>query len=399
MLKISDFSRLGQVSARALRHYDEIRLLQPARVDPFTGYRYYSLDQLPRLRCILALKDLGLSLEQIAQVLDEDFSPDRFWGMLRLKQAELEGQMQDVQAQLGRVKGWLKQVETEDEMPGHDAILRTVELQQVASQQPQAEEGERVGLSQSAKESGWISYPAQVWDEERPPDLVHDLPFWQYCAEKYGDPILDVCCGNGRIAIPLAKLGYEVVGVDVNPGFIASAQRRVEEVADTGHPLKVSFRVGDIVRLSLERTFRLAIMPDWAFQVLLTQEDQLSFLRALREHLMPEGAFAFTLFVPFGRQQGLIERNDKYQWPPDPSYHSGTPRTYDPVSQIETLAKPNIHPIKIRHTNLAELRLLLWQTGFEIAELYGDVDRRPFTGTSDDDYTAVARRGEGEPRL
>ena len=395
MLKIGDFSRVGQVSAKALRHYDEIRLLQPARVDPFTGYRYYSLDQLPRLRCILTLKDLGLSLEQIAQVLNEDFSPDRFWGMLRLKQAELESQMQDVQAQLARVKGRLRQVETEDKVSGHDDILKTVEPQQVASQPPQVEEEERVGLSQSAKESGWISYPAEVWDEERPPDLVHDLPFWQYCAEKYGDPILDLCCGNGRITIPLAELGYEVVGVDINLGFIASAQRRVKETADAGHGLKVSFRVGDIVNLGLERTFRLAIMSDWAFQVLLTQEDQLSFLRALREHLMPEGAFAFNLFVPFGRQQGLIERDDKYQWPPDLSYHSGAPRTYDPASQIETFAEPNIHPIKIRHTNLAELWLLFRQTGFEIAELYGDVDRRPFTGTSDDDYTVVARRVEG----
>lgn len=246
--------------------------------------------------------------------------------------------------------------------------------------------------SQSAKESGWVSYPVDVWDKKRPPSLIGDLPFWQYCAEKYGDPILDLCCGNGRIAIPLAELGYEIVGVDINQDFIASALRRMEKMADVGRELKASFHVGDIVNLKLGRTFRLAIMSDWSFQVLLTQEDQISFLRRLRNHLVADGAFAFNLSIPFHRQRGLIEKDGVYEWPPDPSYHSGAPRTYDVVSQIENLVEPNVHPIRGRHTNLSELKLLFRLTGFEIAELYGDVDRRPFTGKRDDDYTIVARR-------
>lgn len=249
-----------------------------------------------------------------------------------------------------------------------------------------------MSLSQSVKENGWISYPVDVWNEKRPPILLGDLPFWQYCAEKYGDPILDLCCGNGRITIPLADLGFEIVGVDVNRDFIASAQHRLKKMADTSRKLKVSFHVGDIVNLELSRAFRLAIMPDWSFQVLLTQEDQLSFLRRLREHLVRGGAFAFNLFIPFHRQRGLIEKDGLYEWPPDPSYHSGAPRSYDLVSQIERLVESNVHPIKIRHTNLSELKLLFRLTGFEIVELYGDVDSRPFTGNTDNDYTIVARR-------
>ena len=249
-----------------------------------------------------------------------------------------------------------------------------------------------MGLSQSAKKSNWFSYPAEVWNEKRPPGLIHDLPFWQYCAEKYGDPVLDLCCGNGRIAIPLAKLGYEVVGVDINEDFIASARERMRKMADAGREVRISFHVQDIVSLKLKRTFRLAIMPDWSFQVLLTQEDQLSFLKGLGEHLMPGGAFAFSLFIPLSRQRGLIEKDGAYEWPLDPSYHSGAPRTYDPVSQIETLVESNIHPIKLRHTNLSELELLFRLTGFEVAELYGDVDRRPFAVKGDNDYTIVARR-------
>jgi MerR HTH family regulatory protein len=65
MFSIGEFARLGTVSVRTLRHYDEIGLLRPARVDPDTGYRGYWADQLGQLNRIVALKDLGLSLNQV----------------------------------------------------------------------------------------------------------------------------------------------------------------------------------------------------------------------------------------------------------------------------------------------------------------------------------------------
>ena len=244
--------------------------------------------------------------------------------------------------------------------------------------------------SESAKRSGWASYPAELWNQRRPPGHLQDLPFWQHCAETYGSPILDLCCGNGRISIPLAQQGYEVVGVDLNPGFIEVARRRVASVAKNGESLKVSFQVQDIVHLNLERRFRLAVMPDWSFQVLLTQADQLAFLHALHRALLPDGAFAFNLFIPFNRQWGLVEQGGRYVWPPRPDYHHGAPRTYDPVTQIETLVESNVHPTQHRHTALSELQLLFQIAGFEIAVLCGDVDRRPFTGAASDDYTVVA---------
>src|SRR5215469_14376688 len=90
VIRIGDFSRLSRVSIKTLRYYDEVGLFKPIDVDRFTGYRYYSASQLPRLNRILALRDLGLSLEQIAQVLDEGVSPEQLRGMLRLKRAELQ---------------------------------------------------------------------------------------------------------------------------------------------------------------------------------------------------------------------------------------------------------------------------------------------------------------------
>lgn len=90
MLKIGEFSSLSQTSITTLRHYDELGLLKPVHVDAATGYRYYSVSQLPRLHRILALKDLGFPLERVAGALDEGVNADALKGMLLLRRIEQE---------------------------------------------------------------------------------------------------------------------------------------------------------------------------------------------------------------------------------------------------------------------------------------------------------------------
>ena len=68
--KIGDFSRISRVTVRTLRYYDEIGLLKPVRVDEYTGYRYYSIEQLPELNRIVMLKEIGLSLDDIGGMLN-----------------------------------------------------------------------------------------------------------------------------------------------------------------------------------------------------------------------------------------------------------------------------------------------------------------------------------------
>ena len=126
MLKIRDFARLGDVSMVALRHYDEIGLLKPSKVDPETGYRLYSLDQLPQLQRILALKDLGLGLAQIAQILDEGLTPAALQGMLRLRQAELQQRVQVEQEQIARIAARLQYLEQSGSMPEYEVVLKTI---------------------------------------------------------------------------------------------------------------------------------------------------------------------------------------------------------------------------------------------------------------------------------
>ncbi|MGA7070063.1 MerR family transcriptional regulator [Bradyrhizobium sp.] len=85
MFRIGEFAQIAQVSTRQLRFYDQLGLLQPVRADAQTGYRYYSIRQLPRLNSILALKELGLSLEQIGPLLKDAISAAELRGMLTMK--------------------------------------------------------------------------------------------------------------------------------------------------------------------------------------------------------------------------------------------------------------------------------------------------------------------------
>ena len=132
MIKIGDFARLSQVTVRTLRYYEEVGLLKPVQVDRYTGYRYYQMDQLPRLNRILALKDLGFALDQIAQLLTTDLPPAHLRGMLRLKQAELQQQVAEAQARLARIEARLSQIEQEGTMPDYDVLLKRVDAQRVA---------------------------------------------------------------------------------------------------------------------------------------------------------------------------------------------------------------------------------------------------------------------------
>jgi len=113
MIKIGDFSKLAHVSIKTLHHYDELGLLSPVQVDRYNGYRYYEVGQLSRLNRILALKDLGFSLEQVAELLQENLPTAELRGMLRLKQMELAGLVEEEQARLWRVEQRLRQLEHE----------------------------------------------------------------------------------------------------------------------------------------------------------------------------------------------------------------------------------------------------------------------------------------------
>ena len=144
MLKIGDFSKLAHVTIKTLHHYARLGLLQPVWTDRYSGYRYYALEQLPRLNRILALKDLGFSLEQIRAMLDANLSPEVLRQMFNQKQEELLSRVEDEQGRLQRVAERLQQIEQEGRLAGAEVTVKSIPVQWIVSQRTSLEYAEKL---------------------------------------------------------------------------------------------------------------------------------------------------------------------------------------------------------------------------------------------------------------
>lgn len=124
MFKIGEFSRVAQIATSQLRYYDRIGLFQPGYTDEFTGYRYYQAAQLPDLNRILAMKELGLSLEQIQELVQEDVSAEALRGMLALKKAQVREELHNQITRLHHIEARLQQVEQAGDTNQADVVLK-----------------------------------------------------------------------------------------------------------------------------------------------------------------------------------------------------------------------------------------------------------------------------------
>lgn len=189
MFKIGEFSRFSRVSVRMLRHYDHLGLLTPLQTDPFTGYRYYSAEQLPRLNRIIALRDLGFSLEQIAGMLAEDLSTDQLLGMLKLKRAEVEAQMKSEQQKLKRLEVRIRQMSESPKHAAYDVVLRDIEPELVAAYREAAADDDRIQQMFDRLETYVARYEEARAD--KPPLSI-------YYDDEYREKDMDV-----EVAVPL----------------------------------------------------------------------------------------------------------------------------------------------------------------------------------------------------
>ncbi|GAA1948788.1 MerR family transcriptional regulator [Microbacterium aquimaris] len=111
MLSIGEFARIVGVSVRMLRHYDRLGILVPARVDAHSGYRSYSSAQLPRANQLVALKDLGFSLEQVGSMLDDGLAAERVQVLLEARRDVLRAQVAQDTLRLARIEAKLRLIE------------------------------------------------------------------------------------------------------------------------------------------------------------------------------------------------------------------------------------------------------------------------------------------------
>jgi DNA-binding transcriptional MerR regulator len=124
MFMIGDFAQLARVSARVLRHYDQIGLLHPIHVDQSTGYRFYSAAQLADVNRIVALRDLGFGLAEIGDLMDKDMSPSELRAMLTLKQAQAKAELEAVERRLRGIDSRIMQLE--DRAASIDLVRKTI---------------------------------------------------------------------------------------------------------------------------------------------------------------------------------------------------------------------------------------------------------------------------------
>ncbi len=125
MFKIGDFSKLTMITIRMLRHYDEIGLLTPAHIDRFTGYRYYTADQLFTANRIQALKNMGFGLSAIKLMLDNISDSESLLPYLRVQEQQLAESAQKLQTQMHLIQTAIERLGKENSAMTYQATTKT----------------------------------------------------------------------------------------------------------------------------------------------------------------------------------------------------------------------------------------------------------------------------------
>lgn len=177
-----------------------------------------------------------------------------------------------------------------------------------------------------------------------PAQIAGDTAFYAQLARETGRGVLEVACGTGRIALPLAERGFEVTGVDVSAGMLAIAQHK-RAVLPAAARDRLTLIDQDMCELNLGRRFGLAFMAFRSFQALLTVDLQRKALAAIRRHVAPEGRLALHLFDP--RLDLLVDENTRHP----------TLDGIDPTTQRRYVGEI----LRTRFDHLAQVRRDLWR--------------------------------------
>jgi len=212
-----------------------------------------------------------------------------------------------------------------------------------------------------------------------------DLLFIENLLSKNNDTILELACGTGRLAIPLAKQGFNVYAVDIHEGMLQLAIEKAKK-----QNVHVHFTVQDCTQLQLPITLNFGYMTGNAFQHFLSNESQNALFQSVKKHLHPGGEFVFDTRNALLNELSIV---DEYE---ESSVNSkGEKLTiqhreeYNPVTQILTCRSINKlehstfeDSILLRYTYPMELKRLLEQNGFELLHLYGSWKKSEFTKDS-----------------
>ena len=245
------------------------------------------------------------------------------------------------------------------------------------------------------------------------PEGMHsDVAFYVEEARRAGSPVLELACGTGRVLLPVAEAGLTVVGMDSATAMLAIAREKIGTLPEATQQ-RIELVEGDMCSFSLDRRFKLIMIPARSFLHLMTPADQRQALGCIRDHLADDGRLVLNIFDPrletiaahLGTLGTALKRLREFTHP-----ETGRrvvvweARHYDPAQQIleeerifeeldadgKVVAK-TYAPLRLRWVYRYEMQHLLELSGFAIEALYGSFERGPFRHGGEQIW--VARRG------
>jgi len=218
---------------------------------------------------------------------------------------------------------------------------------------------------------------AQIYDPWSR-SVVEDIDLYVEEAVESGGPVVELAVGTGRIAVPIAEAGVPVIGVDQSAGMLAVAREFAEE---RGVSDRVDLRLGDLRTPPVPERVPLVICPFRTLLHMIDSGDKRKALEAAHSLLAPTGRFVFDVFAPsredieetdgrwLEREPGIFERAD---------WDEGARRLTLSVRSGETATAMTLHWLE-----LDEWLAVIDEAGFDVEQLYGWFDRRPFEGGED----------------
>jgi SAM-dependent methyltransferase len=224
-----------------------------------------------------------------------------------------------------------------------------------------------------------------------------DLDALAMLAAEFGDPLLELGCGTGRVLAPLAAAGHQITGVDISPALLAIAREKVRRAGAQPHAHLVE---ADLRGLALpQRDYAFAFCVSNTLMHFVTAEAQLAVLRAVHRHLRPGGRLLIDLFNPdvarLSAVDGMMELADRWEEAATgATVLKWSVRQVDWAEQVQETtfiyertwpcgrSERTVCPFTLRFLWRHEAELMLAAAGFAVAEVWGDFDGEPYDSAS-----------------
>ncbi len=259
---------------------------------------------------------------------------------------------------------------------------------------------------------GYDSTPfiAEVYDHVVPYKARTDVNFFVETSREAKGATLEIGCGTGRVLIPTARAGFEIVGLDLSEDMMAVCRKRLAAESEDVQA-RATLITGDMRDFDLDRQFALATVPFRPFQHLTTVEDQISCLKTIHRHLTPGGKLILDMFNPW--VEFLAADNVGKEMGDEPEFELSGGRKvirrfritsrdfFTQVQQVEIIfyvTHPDgtkerlVHAFPMRFIWRWEAEHLLARCGFEVEHLYAGYDKSEYGSKEPGELIFVAEK-------